>query len=212
MVARNRVVISGTIAGSIERWSCSVDYTPEGGGSVLAPGELQGWAERIATVLDAAETDYPAITALMGANVNATRVDVYGYGPTGPAVASGQAVFAWSGTGTIRVPFSTAVCVSKRTGMSGRSRRGRFFWPALAAQVNSDGTFVRAPELVGDFAELLADMRNIDGVTLAIPVVHSATLNQVMEITSVAVGNVLDSQRNRREDVAENYATATVPS
>lgn len=210
MVARNRVVISGTIAGSIERWSCSIDYTPEGGGSVLAPGELQGWATRIATTLDGGEVDYPTITALMGANVNATRVDVYGYAPTGPAMASGQAAFSWNGSGTIRVPFSTAVCVSKRTGMSGRSRRGRMYWPALAANMQSDGTFVRAPELVGEFAELLQDLRDIDGVTLAIPVVTSTTLNQVMEITEVAVGNVLDTQRNRRENVAENYSVAPV--
>lgn len=210
MVARNRVVISGTIAGAIERWSCSVDFISPTVQSITDPGDLQEWATAAAAVLDVGETDYPAITALMGANVNATRVDVYGYSDTGPAVATGQATFQWLGSGTISKPFSTSVCVTKRTGLAGRSRRGRMYWPALAAPIASDGTSTFASTLAAEFAELLNDLAFAAPVSDIVSVVTSQTLGVVTPVTEVAVGNVLDTQRSRRSALAETYQVAPV--
>lgn len=210
MVAHNRIVITGTIAGSIETWSCGIDYVVDGGGAILAPTDVQTWATTAAAVLTGGETRYPAVTAIMGANVNATKVTTYGYGPSGPAVATGLADLSWLGAGTIRTPFSTSMCVTKRTSFAGRSYRGRMYWPALAANVNSDGTFARTQAVVDDFALMFEDLAATGGPDTLIPVVHSATANVVTAVTSVAVGSVLDTQRRRRENVVETYLTAPV--
>lgn len=210
MVARNKLVISGTIAGGLENWSCSIDYVLDGGGSVTGQTDLQTWADLAAATLDAGETDYAQITGIMGANVNATEVSIYGYEAAGSAVAVGTAACAWNGLGTLDLPFSTALCVSKRTGRAGRSGRGRMYWPVLAAAVGSNGKFTLPVTIADEFAELVVDLGNVDGVSTAIAVVTSQTLNLVTPVTEIRVGDVPDSQRNRRDRLVETYLSATI--
>lgn len=212
MVSRNRLVISGTIAGGLENFSCSMDYVITDGGSITAPTEVQAWADNVASILDTGETEYPAITALMGGNVNVTQVHTYGYLDSGPSVAVGVADTSWLGSGTIRVPFSTSICVTKRTLIAGRSYRGRFYWPALAMSVDSDGHFTPALGLASQFAQLISECGQTGGVDTLEPVVYSAAKNAVTLVTSVAVGDVPDSQRNRRDNLIESYQVAAVPS
>lgn len=210
MVARNKMVINGTIAGGLEAWSCSLDFILDGGVTVDSQVGLQTWADLAAAALSAGEVSYPTITARMGAFVDAREVILYTYPATGPATRQASAAAAWSGSGTIRCPFPTSICVSKRTERAGRSGRGRMYWPALAASMNSDGTYVTGTDLADEFAQLIVDLGNTDGVSTAIAVVASLTLNEVSPITSVRVGNVLDSQRGRRDNLNEIYQEAVI--
>jgi hypothetical protein len=189
-----------------------MDYVITDGGSIQSPTEVQAWADAVAGELNGGETSWPAITALMGANVNATQVHTYGYGDTGPSVATGVADTSWLGSGSLRVPFSTAICVTKRTLIAGRSYRGRFYWPALAMSVDSDGHFTPALALASEFASMIAQCGNTGGPDVLEPVVYSAAKNAVTLVTSVAVGDVPDSQRNRRDNLVESYQVAAVPS
>lgn len=210
MVARNKIVISGTIAGGLENWSCSQDYVLDGGGSVTGQSDLQAWADLAAAALSAGEASYPQITGMMGAFVDATEVAVYGYEANGPAVAVGVSACGWSGSGTVDVPFSTCVCVSKRTSRAGRSGRGRMYWPALGASIGSNGEFVLPAEIADQFAELVVDLGNVDGVSTAIAVVTSQVLNLVTPVTEIRVGDVPDSQRRRRDRLVETYQSAVI--
>lgn len=91
MVARNKMVLSGVIAGGLERFAVSCDYINDGGGVVSGAADLQQWADLAAVAINDGPVDYPNITAIMGANVNVTQVKVYEYEASGPAVAVGEA-------------------------------------------------------------------------------------------------------------------------
>lgn len=211
MPARNKIVLSGVIAGGLERFAVSCDYILDGGGVVSGAADLQQWANLAAAALNDGVVDYPNITAIMGANVNVTQVKVYEYGSSGPAIAVGEAPCLWLGANTIRVPFSSAVCVTKRTALAGRSYRGRLYWPALAATMNSNGSFNATQALTDDFAELLTQLGNTDGVEFAKPAVTSQAQGDVTVVTALRVGNVLDSQQGRRDNLVETYLTAPLP-
>lgn len=211
MVARNRMVISGGMGSpEVERWSVTLNFTLDGGGAVTSPTDLQTWANNAADFLDAADVEQASISAIMSTLVDADRVDIYAYGPTGGALAVAGADCAMSGTGAVESPFQVAVCVSLLTDRPGASYRGRMYWPACGASVNSNGTYSEAPQLAPDFAELLVGLGNIDGTSTAILGVYSPTANVVTPVTSVRVGNVLDTQRRRRDQVPESYTSAAI--
>ena len=208
MVARNKIVLSGTLGNpGIETWSVGIHYVLDGGETVTAPTDLQTWADNIADALDGAETPWGDITGSMGVAAAATKVDVYAYPASGPATASASAVYGWSGSGTVTAPFQVAIGVSLLTNRAGRSYRGRFYWPALGPSIVATGKITDAAALSSEFAELLAVLGNIDGTSTAIPVIYSATQNVLTPVSAVRVGDVLDTQRRRREGVPETYST-----
>lgn len=211
MVARNKIVLSGKFGVSTpEVWSISTHWTLDGGGAVLSQVECQSWATRIATALGAGETALAAMVSQWGTGTDMTKVDVYGYGPTGPAVAQGSATFGLSGSGTPRLPFQDAICVTLQTGFAGARRRGRFYLPAHGCTVGSDGKWSQSAGFATAVADMLELMSDIDGTSTAIPVVYSPTGNFVTAVTAVKVGNVLDTQRRRRDALTESFQTAAV--
>lgn len=211
MVARNRLVISGYLGSpQVERWSVSVHYALAGGGAILDPVGLQTWATRAAGVLDAGETPYNDLAGLLSTVGGADRVDIYGYGPTGPAIATANASCAFSGGGTLRAPFDTAVAFSLNTDRAGRSYRGRIFWPGLGVLVGTNGRWNATFDHAVDMANLLQALGNTDGTVTAQLQVYSPTRNEVTPVTSVRVGNVTDSQRRRRESLTETYVQANI--
>lgn len=208
MVARNRIVLSGRQGvGTSEEFSMTLHYAAGDGAVVSGVPALQTWATGIAAYLDTAETALTPLVQALGEAGTLNRVDVYEFGATGPAVAQAAGTFTFSGTGTTRSPFSTALVFSLNTAFAGRSFRGRCYWPAAGISVASSGRFSLVANTLTSFRTLLQAITTASPDPLVKPVVYSPTRNQVTPVTSLRMGDMPDTQRRRDEGIAENYST-----
>lgn len=107
-----------------------------------------------------------------------------------PGVAAGQ-----------MLPFQCATAVSLRTIFATRSGRGRFYLPPLAVSVLLAGRVTPAVQSdLADAAALMLQALAGGGLT---PVVYSRTAHAAVTITSIDVGDVIDTQRRRRNKLVE---------
>lgn len=209
MPSYNRVMIDGTLADGAEAWCTSCAFEGDSPDFIADPGDLNLWAAAIVAALPTA----------MGSNMKqglgtvgrVTKVRVYAY-PTieGPAVSSGEATASVPGTGTALHPLPTSWVFSLRTGLSGRRYRGRMYWPALGETVGTNGRFSSGENaLIAAEAEafLNALASAAPGTGEFRPVVVSKVGGFLTPVSTIAVGDVPDTQRNRRDALVESYAT-----
>lgn len=122
------------------------------------------------------------------------------------------------GTGSLTRPLSVAACFTLNRGaVFGRSGRGRLFFPACAGP--SLTTSARVPEALRNTltAELVGWLKAVrdafpdaggppsDNLR---PLVWSKTRGTTRWVQNVAMGDVLDSQRRRRDALRESYTIA----
>lgn len=208
----NRIRIGGTSVGG-ERWSTHIDMAflgsgPAGGG-VIDYEELLFWAQGIAD-LDVFTVAGP-LRQLMSTSLALTTVRV-------EAIADGEVVqvaevdgLDLPGTAIMTKVPQTALVLSLLTGRPGRSYRGRMYWPACGAAINQ-GTGRLSNPTIAQVAEAYDNLVVEIGIasdqeTSLVPVVYSPTLNVVTPVTQVSVGDVLDTQRRRRDTLVETRAT-----
>lgn len=164
-------------------------------------------------------------TAGYSPNVSGTRVKCYHIpgGPTAKADASGESSFPspWqNNAGVTLPPENTLVCslYSFAPGtfapLKGRRRRGRMYLPTpFQGSVGNSGRATTSFQ-----EQVLADMVDFfDGVQGALPsleVVTPVVCSQMDQTTYplkfVRVGNVIDTQRRRRNRLTEVYEVAPV--
>lgn len=213
MVAHNRLFIDGDFGASgQERWSVGIGYVGPGGIGVTDPNFLQAWAINAADYLEAASI--ADLRSMLSTAARITRVRTYGYGISGDAVASGAEPLTTPviGTGTPNRPPQCAAVFTLQTGLAGRSRRGRIYWPWMGGSM--DGSTLKSSVPLNAITQM-ATLLNALGAeapdpTPMDPVVVSQSLNQVTPVTSVRVGDVVDTQRRRRDSLVETYYTASV--
>ena len=122
------------------------------------------------------------------------------------------------GTGTLQRPLNVAACFTLNRGASfGRSGRGRLFFPACAGPSISGSARVTEAMRNTLTAELVTWLKAVrdafpdpDGPpsdTLR-PLVWSKTKGTTRWVQNVAMGDVLDSQRRRRDALRESYTIA----
>jgi len=216
MVQHNRVLLSGRI-GTEETWSVGFNFMPP----AIAPATyidtlsgLNDWADQIAVLLvnpfygslalamsDVTEID-TIVTQKIGVANNVTQQSV-------PTDADYQ------GNGAAYKPYPTAVVLSLRTSTPGASFRGRCYWPASGIGVNSSGRHGSAGTMSADFAQLTTDIATAAGLAAGVDpfqlCVFSRTLDVVTPVTSIRCGDVPDTQRRRRDALAETYETEPWP-
>ena len=122
------------------------------------------------------------------------------------------------GSGTLSRPLSTAVCFTLNRGASfGRSGRGRLFFPACAGPTLNPAA--RVPESVRNTlsAELVTWLKAVRDAfpdpagppsDFLRPLVWSRTKGTTRWVQNIAMGDVLDSQRRRRDALRESYSIA----
>jgi hypothetical protein len=110
----------------------------------------------------------------------------------------------------------TAVVCSIRTDTPGGSGRGRIYWPALGATLATTGR-LNTPTTAALAADFKSLFNNIEGhLATAFPTigfdlaVRSVTTHTTPHATRIQVGNVLDTQRRRRDALPEAYTTLTM--
>jgi len=210
-----RVSILGTLPGG-EVWSVNPVYDP----TLEFPGGVDQTALD-AAALAIANRSIPANLRLLmstAATRTAARVEVrddaddHLIGTSLQGSATPQA-----GSAAIRLPFQAACVLSIRTNTPGGSGRGRFYWPALAATVDTNGK-MGAPTnaaAVADFKAYLLGIRS--DLATAFPTigfdlaVRSKTTHTTPHAVRVQVGDVLDTQRRRRDALPEGYSSLTFP-
>lgn len=208
MVERNLVNIDGRLGTSgAERFSIGLHYAFPQGGALTGTADVQQWCNAIAALWGG--SGVTSLKAALGTSSAITGVRVYAYGATGPALLGAQApvTTAGAGSGSPLHPFQIARCVTLQTGLASRRARGRFYWPAITHAVDPATGKAAPPTGFGEACVALINQIGLaapSGDPLE-PVVYSATANSVTEVTTVRVGDVLDTQRRRRDSLVEAY-------
>jgi hypothetical protein len=206
-----RCAIIGTIAGG-EVWSVNPVFDPN--------GEFEGPVNQAAleTAAKAISQLSPGVNLMQQLSpelkITQCRLEVRADADDSLlALAIGTATTAQVGTGTLRLPPQAAMVISLRTDVPGASGRGRLYWPATAGAVTS--TFHVSAAVPGVLAAdaatwlhaiegILATNFPLIGFDLA---VRSAKTKTTPHVVRLQVGDVIDTQRRRRDNIPEAYAT-----
>jgi hypothetical protein len=142
-------------------------------------------------------------TALFCTDVEAVRATTVEVDPaTGRQLTGAEDTLALAGTSAATcLPFQCAPVVSLRTATLSRAGRGRFYAPSLAVdQVSAGRMLTTARDTLADAAEDL--MQGITASGGNIVIYHRASGTTSL-VTSLDVGDVIDTQRRRRNKLIE---------
>ena len=121
------------------------------------------------------------------------------------------------GAAGMTLPAQSALVVSLRTDTPGGSGRGRMYWPCLFSALGSDGK-VATSTISSFLTDMKAYLVGIRGdLATAFPTigfdlaVRSKTTGTTPHVTRLQAGNVIDTQRRRRDNLPESYSTVTFP-
>lgn len=217
------IAFGGRLFGT-EVWSCSLRMTLFTG-TVGEYPRLDTWSEE--NVEDIG-TDVAAWFTRTGSAISsAARLDYVKVNPIGPdgrywnqertierRWAAGDAPSGVNGPGLAQ---NTVVVSLLTDAQRGRASRGRFY-PPTGALVSSASTGRISNTLTQQMADsaavLIEGLNNQPGLDLEDPtVVVASDLGEpgpVRPVTSVAVGDVVDTQRRRRNQLPELYSVATI--
>jgi len=180
----------------------------------ISADEAQTMATAIAAIAPATGIlqQFSTSTTISGCRVEARRWD-----GTLAALAEGVKAAPAVGSGTSQHPFQTSIVSSLRTGPPGASGRGRLYWPATGIVIAS-ATLRPANSVVSSFLSgvktYLTSIGNaIDVSTDNAPVlsVWSRVGATTKPVTSIQAGDVLDTQRRRRDSLIEAYQSLSFP-
>lgn len=210
-----RCIIEGTSQGG-EVWSCGLSYS--GATASFSQATLQAWADGVATHIESLTSANVLISMLSTAGaVTGVRCETRSNEDLLLLAAEGAVSPAKSGSSPPNKVFQSAACFSLRTPIPGRSFRGRVYWPAwnyaptTAMRFNAGVTTDMATALVALNTAIIAAAEAAEPATGIELVVRSKVLDVETEVTSVAVGDVPDVQRRRRDDLVEVYGVVAVP-
>jgi len=206
-----RVGILGTTIGG-EVWSVNPVFDPEG----EFPGSVDQGALDTAALAIANLTPGANLISTLSPSLSYTgaRLEVrHDADDSLIALSIATRAAPLVGTGTLRMPSQAAMVISLRTNTPGARGRGRLFWPTPAAAVGSDfrvaGTLQTA--MLSDaktwfngIETILASNFPAIGFNLA---VRSKANAATPHVVRMQVGNVIDTQRRRRDALAESYAS-----
>jgi hypothetical protein len=132
------------------------------------------------------------------------------------AIAEGARIPPVAGTGTAHHPGQTAMVSSLRSTFPGARGRGRLYWPASGMILDGATLRVSSANVGTVLAAVDTYLSAIEAaVTASVGTVRlcvwSRTGNNVHQITRIMVGDVLDTQRRRRDALAETYQEVAYP-
>lgn len=210
-----RVSILGSMSGE-EVWSINPVFDPTG---ELEVGIDQAKVDAAALAI-ANRTIPTSLLALLGpaSSMTGARVEIRSDASDALLATSTQGRNTpVAGTGAVRLTAQSAVVLSIRTDTPGASGRGRLYWPAMGLTISNTSRIntPAAATIVGDFKNYLLGMRT--DLATAFPTigfdlaVRSKSTKTTPHAVRVQVGSVPDTQRRRRDHLAESYTSLTFP-
>jgi len=207
-----RVSIFGSMPGG-EKWSVNPCWEIDGSvGKPVSPTQ----ANTIATAI-AAITMSGAAAAMWATNTVWTGVRVEARSLTGGLESQAEVLKATPtpGTGSVVHPYQTALVLSLLTPGIGPSSRGRLYTPATGVTLGTADfrvpTVTRDNALAGWKAFLL-NVETAINTTIgpnANLTVWSRKTAGFHDVNQLRMGNVVDTQRRRRDTLIEGYGTGT---
>lgn len=208
-----RVSVRGAMPGG-EVWSVNPCWEIDGNvGAPVSPA----MALTIATALGAVALPLAAGQAMAaGTTLTGYRVEARALTGTLESQAEFVRSSAIGGSGAATHPYGTAIVLSLRTPGVGGSARGRMYWPATGQALSSTTYRLATADqtaLLAGLKTYLSDMEAAIKVSLpnANLTVWSRKTNNFHDVTSLQLGNVLDSQRRRRDALVEAYSSVSFP-
>jgi hypothetical protein len=210
-----RVSILGRTTGG-EVWSINPVFDPSG---EFEGGVNQSQLDTAAAAIAALSPGtFPLSTLSQLMFITGARVEVRADATDALiATSTAQRATALQGSGGCTNPPQTAIVLSLRTNTPGASGRGRLYWPSLTTQIDSNGRITSTTTtniLSGIKAYLLAQR---DALAAAFPLigfdvaVRSKTTKSTPHVVRMQVGDILDTQRRRRDTLPESYIVTSVP-
>lgn len=209
----------------IEQWSCGLRIDIFAGTLGTDAGANETWsANNIEDVADDVSAWFTRAESYTSNKARLDYVKLNSIGTNGKytsADATNVVEFPLGtspvGTYTPGYPQNTAV-VSLLTDLSrGPAHRGRCYPPTGQIGMTTAGHMAQGQceYMAGSFAQLIGDLNNQPGLDADDPrVVVVSKLGSPgprKEVTSVSVGDVIDTQRRRRESMPELYWAAAIP-
>lgn len=194
-----RLVASGTTPGEV------FSFTMHADGNLSTADAAQEFADALTAAWGA------GMASLTTADVDVTAAAAASIDPaTEGQITRAEVVLALTGTDVGEMlPFQCATVVSLLTASATRSGRGRFYLPPLAASVLDGGRISAASLATLDTAwTAFFDSLNTSGLTV---VVRNRASHISTGVTSARVGDVIDTQRRRRNKLTETYLAIPVP-
>lgn len=214
----NRVTIYGSSFGGEEEWSTGF-YMGEHDADADLPSQ---------TLVDALgplwQTFFTATTSYIGSAWKTAEIKIAQLGTDGKVIADTPVYYTYptpitgGGTGPNFPPQVALVATLVGPQARGLASKGRMFLPGVMSALDGNGRIADAQR-----ASICTNLKTF----LTAVNTHAATDNVVMlasqgrkppllgdpvnhEVISVRVGNVYDTQRRRRNALAEAYSTATL--
>jgi len=199
-----------------EVWSINPVFDPTGEfGSTVNQGQLDAAAQKIGDLVVPAN-----ILGLLSTSLSITGARVEVRDSTNDHL-QGTSLYSRAapqvGTGTAKQTAQTAVVFSLRTNTPGASGRGRLYWPAVGSNISSDLRIstLQTGLYAGEAKSYLQAMR--DALSSSFPAgvfdlaIRSRATRSTPHVVRIQVGNVLDTQRRRRDTLPESYSTVNIP-
>lgn len=200
-----RVVFSGKMPNG-EIWSCGFSFD-----TTLGPTVDQAYMNDLAAKAVTEFTTGGLGGMMRGHNPSTWTCDVvscYYYSVTGgPATLQSQAVIGSAGTASGNtLPNQVAIVASLRTGLPGRTKRGRVYLPLLIVSTSA-GLIANAEcdTIAAAVAGFLTQMSTAPS-PLPEAVVASESTSSMPAITNVIVDNRFDVQRRRANRERATYS------
>ena len=208
-----RVSIFGNLPGG-EVWSTNPCWEINGtGGAPVSPAQ----ALAIATALGGVTVPTTVSSAMApGTSIAGYRVEARSLAGTLESQAEFVRPTPVAGVGSPVHPFQTSLVVSLRTPGVGPSSRGRLYWPATGMPLGAADYRVSAANVGGFVTGMktyLSSMETAIKATLpeANLTVWSRKTSNFHDVNQLQVGNVLDTQRRRRDTLIEAYTATSYP-
>lgn len=203
-MALYRVDFQGTIYG-IEAFQHGHGVSSAGSAVDVADDAAAQWL----AILAVAAFSQNWRTDVVWAQVNVSEL---GATPADPVVSSAQAAIGDAGTATTgSLPLQCSPVVSIRSSTAGSRGRGRMYLPPpITNSVGNNGRMTST--VTGNIADGLEDyFVAMETATHTMGIISAVGgIWQFYNANSIRVGDVVDTQRRRRNALAEVYATRSV--
>lgn len=217
MAAWVRVSVQGTMAGN-EEWSTNPVFSV---GNGTEPPVSASQAATIAAAVAAIVPPAGLLSMMAGnSNISSYRLEFRNSDGTLEQLAEASRASSAAGTGTVTHPHQIAMVTSLMTNFAGPRGRGRLYWPANGLPLQSTDARPAAATVTSILAGVKTFLSSINSaITATIPggnlVVWSRSGSPaggaLHAVTSLRMGNVLDTQRRRRDNLIEGYTSTSWP-
>lgn len=207
----NVIRVIGASAGG-EVWSINPRYATSGDGPVTAYADLLAWTTAIAA-LNSNAVWPTTLLGLLSSSGSITAVRAEYIDAEGNLAQAAETTLPTpaTGSGVPSKPQQTAWCVSLLTGRPGRSYRGRLYLPAWSNPSLDAGFRVVAASRTTTLTAFNSWLRAVGDACPTAgtqgPVVVSQTRGTLAFVTQVQLGDILDTQRRRRDSMVEQRTT-----